>query len=1184
MEFLRRKGRGEEAVRFDFTVHVKELGPWPPGRKSIAIGWQRGSKRKGSTRSKDPVNNGQLHNTYPFNETIQVPATLYRDAPEGSSSASFRRKCLALAVLETDGRTKATAVLGRVVINLAEYAGYDVEEFLSFPVACNRAIIAAVGQPHLRLDLVCRWKNKQAGPRRASSVSGASSVSTDTSRSTLSSNLSSFMQPARTSSVLSSKEHMRDQLADLEAFEDTRDEQLRGAARAAPAGAASLRPLKPFPGPQHQHQQPQDGESRHRKSSRRNGGEGHAAAAPPPVPPSIAATAAAEELPAALGSAGSTSRIMAGPSTLESIAEGDAGESGASPLKNPSSDSLKGLDSRSKSKLDKVSQWLNDQQDSDEGSGQGKSPGNGGPSSSGGRPPPSASGGKHARRRSRLRPPDPAAAAAVEPAGTTPFDGPVEGVASKVEGGPAVKELAVAVHERQRHRPGEAPNPSAETAAAGGNPFLHSGGGGGRTAPRGRGSAAANNPFDSPSSSPGGGGHPEGNNLFAEPFAGRPSSSLDSPFAEDAKSDNPFGNPQQQQPLSNRSNPFQDRQSSSGLYSFSSASEPASPFDVAPAADAANPFARPPLPPSAAGLAGADEKSRGGGGTANYEAAAGGHRRSSSGGSSKAGNPRRHRRGSSSASEGSNPTASLRREAARRQRTSALAEPLVAAVGVKEALRQATEQLQMLAALEAAIHWARGQQNTRLRRRTRRSHGPARRLARTVNRLGPVTGRTFGKRAIQAITAVAEGTGEDLTGLVFWWSNSLALRVLLTSDSFHAGSEGAELRAWEHAETELCVAVASLERHLFERTLQTVWWRVLVPAVASSDAHARRTLTQHRRPSVSAASRAHLEPGRGDEVATHRWLEALEAVRSKLCPPAMAQVGGHARLLASQVLATVMRRMDLMLFSCLLAGGVEQALPPVVQRGHCCAPYAEVAFLFPNLDEAVLPFPDAPLTFETGMFIKLALSRWEAWAGEAGLAPGKSSAYLTTQEGASLDLFPHLRCAADLLMLPKDMLADAEVREDICPALDLPHVVALLERFKPDDYAPDPVSQQLLAKLRQQLSDSSDNPRHSEQAANLIPDGSPKAGRRTAMLQAVLQGEACLVDQELALTSWGASGTDPLSLEFDADSEDELDGLMREVCSGNCGGLAGDPSYGSPAAAPGAWRRFALLKSLWHGS
>eukprot|EP00951_Prasinocladus_malaysianus_P000910 scaffold6311_cov18-Prasinocladus_malaysianus.AAC.1 len=41
---------------------------------------------------------------------------------------SFRRKCLVLAVLETDGRTKATAVLGRVVIDLAQYAGFSFEE------------------------------------------------------------------------------------------------------------------------------------------------------------------------------------------------------------------------------------------------------------------------------------------------------------------------------------------------------------------------------------------------------------------------------------------------------------------------------------------------------------------------------------------------------------------------------------------------------------------------------------------------------------------------------------------------------------------------------------------------------------------------------------------------------------------------------------------------------------------------------------------------------------------------------------------------------------------------------------------------------------------------------------------------------------------------------------------------
>jgi hypothetical protein len=59
------------------------------------------------------------------------------------------------------------------------------------------------------------------------------------------------------------------------------------------------------------------------------------------------------------------------------------------------------------------------------------------------------------------------------------------------------------------------------------------------------------------------------------------------------------------------------------------------------------------------------------------------------------------------------------------------------------------------------------------------------------------------------------------------------------------------------------------------------------------------------------------------------------------------------RLLACQVLAMSMRRVDLMLFSCLLMGGVEGSLPKAVAGA-----YAEVASLFPNLDEAALPFSE----------------------------------------------------------------------------------------------------------------------------------------------------------------------------------------------------------------------------------
>jgi hypothetical protein len=65
-----------------------------------------------------------------------------------------------------------------------------------------------------------------------------------------------------------------------------------------------------------------------------------------------------------------------------------------------------------------------------------------------------------------------------------------------------------------------------------------------------------------------------------------------------------------------------------------------------------------------------------------------------------------------------------------------------------------------------------------------RSHSPARRLARTIKALGPVTGRAFGRHAIQGIRGIAEGSGEDVGGLIFWWCNCVALRVMLTSDRF----------------------------------------------------------------------------------------------------------------------------------------------------------------------------------------------------------------------------------------------------------------------------------------------------------------------------------------------------------------------------------------------------------------
>ena len=70
-----------------------------------------------------------------------------------SQLGPFKKKCLILAVLETDGRTQATAALGRVVIDLAEFAAIDQQETRMFMVTCNKQIHAAVGEPSMLITI-----------------------------------------------------------------------------------------------------------------------------------------------------------------------------------------------------------------------------------------------------------------------------------------------------------------------------------------------------------------------------------------------------------------------------------------------------------------------------------------------------------------------------------------------------------------------------------------------------------------------------------------------------------------------------------------------------------------------------------------------------------------------------------------------------------------------------------------------------------------------------------------------------------------------------------------------------------------------------------------------------------------------------------------------------------------------
>lgn len=92
--------------------------------------------------------------------------------------------------------------------------------------------------------------------------------------------------------------------------------------------------------------------------------------------------------------------------------------------------------------------------------------------------------------------------------------------------------------------------------------------------------------------------------------------------------------------------------------------------------------------------------------------------------------------------------------------------------------------------------------------------------------------------------------------------------------------------------------------------------------------------------------------------------------------------------------------------------------------------------------------------------------RFQQWSfGEGGLREIWAQ---LPEQGQSL--FPYLKGAADLLMMPKDLLLDEGIREDMCANLPFSTVVFIANRFQADDFAHDGIPGDVLAALRSEAS------------------------------------------------------------------------------------------------------------------
>lgn len=449
-------------------------------------------------------------------------------------------------------------------------------------------------------------------------------------------------------------------------------------------------------------------------------------------------------------------------------------------------------------------------------------------------------------------------------------------------------------------------------------------------------------------------------------------------------------------------------------------------------------------------------------------------------------------------------------------------------------------ELRMVAALEASVYLARsGKGGATKRVKAKAVHAPARRLARTTISLGPEEGITFGLRAIRAIQAAADGS-TDVVGMAFWWSNCIQLRWMLWAMCHGGGADndydelddpdspsGEDTFDW--VMKVLVPPLRQLESYIFNQIFAYLW-RVMTDYAASEAAGV-------------PPGRPPLHPPSREEAAVNRWLDALQLVRNTIVPASTTVTAGHLALLKTKILTSLMRRLDSSLFNKLMEDAEDvrkqNSFSPA-WRGNAPVSAAtrtgseELSTDDMDMDQRLLPFRCGPMSFTTGVNLKLAVTRWSNWSADVGIRDEKKG-----DEGYML--FPRLRSTADLLMMPKEVLTDRAIRAEVVPGLSLRIICHVLGRFHPDDLASDPLPPGLLEAL------------HSESP---IAEDSPTASD--------LLGPVYEPPTESSLLQDGL--IEPVSLEMDEESEDEVEKLSEMYDQEN----GGEGTH-----------RFELLRELW---
>ncbi|CAG7905414.1 unnamed protein product [Brassica rapa] len=308
-------------------------------------------------------------------------------------------------------------------------------------------------------------------------------------------------------------------------------------------------------------------------------------------------------------------------------------------------------------------------------------------------------------------------------------------------------------------------------------------------------------------------------------------------------------------------------------------------------------------------------------------------------------------------------------------------------------------------------------------------HTPARRVSRlyihACKHWSQEKRATVARTTVSGLILAAKSCGNDVSRLTFWLSNIVTLREI-TSHAFGSEHNGSEKLKRTKQPNGFTAALEKVEFWIFSRIVESVWWQVFTPHMQSPE-------------NVGKTN----EKPKGDQekgsFSISLWQNAFKAALSRLCPTrGEGHECGCLPILSKMVMEKCIARVDVAMFNAILRESEHQIPTDPVSD--------------PILDSKVLPITAGDLSFGSGAQLKNAIGNWCRCLAEDSLEEDEK-------------YFSLLNELSDLLMLPKDMLMDLSVREEVCPSISLPLIKRILCNFTPDEFCPDHVPGAVLEEL-----------------------------------------------------------------------------------------------------------------------